>query len=77
MIIHACAANADTIFQSYIYYYTLCSETFYWEPEKANLMNIGTDFFNEIKYQYITTVWKVFRHFEKNISKILEIERTL
>ena len=34
MIIHACAANMDTIFQSFIYTYSLCSETFDYDPKE-------------------------------------------
>ena len=55
MFIHACSANTDTIFQvkkkstktiansllqSYIYYYALCSEAFDWDPVKANYLNM-------------------------------------
>ena len=54
MLIHACCANSDTIFQvrksrinslissleSFIYYYALCSETFDWDPVKANQINM-------------------------------------
>ena len=41
MILHACCANADTIFQSYIYYYGLCSSTFDWTASDANLLNLS------------------------------------
>lgn len=41
MLIHACCANADTIFQSYIYYYALCSETFDWDAVDANMVNMA------------------------------------
>jgi len=40
MLIHACCGNADTIFQSYIYYYALCSDAFDWDPVKANYINM-------------------------------------
>ncbi|CAG5094143.1 Oidioi.mRNA.OKI2018_I69.XSR.g13287.t1.cds [Oikopleura dioica] len=40
MLIHACCGNADTIFQSYIYYYALCAEAFDWDPVKANYINM-------------------------------------
>ncbi|CAG5108486.1 Oidioi.mRNA.OKI2018_I69.chr1.g3819.t1.cds [Oikopleura dioica] len=40
MFIHACSANTDTIFQSYIYYYALCSKAFDWDPVKANYLNM-------------------------------------
>ena len=39
MIIHACAANMDTIFQSFIYTYSLCSDTFDYAPQAANDVN--------------------------------------
>jgi len=39
MIIHACAANMDTIFQSFIYTYSLCSETYDYDPKDANDVN--------------------------------------
>lgn len=39
MVIHACATCMDTIFQSYIYTYAMCSDTFDYEPADANTVN--------------------------------------